>query len=322
MRQLDSYADGPLENLNVGRDAILAFSVDHGYRLKNEIEKGAPYADWLPPYLTAVTELTNSNKSTAVTLENQKSETRTVDDVIKEFENKITWVWPIVQVVYPIGTSGYKDFFPFGKSGYDNVTKKGIGNLLAVMINACKKHKDDFQEDLQAVFAHIEEDYYTANEHQGEKKEDTVAASLAWNENWAVVKDLIQHHALRIADDNRGHPEKVKVYFDQSLITLEKHAPKEAPVIEKLAIPVSSLKAAATMLVAGETLLITITGLATLKSYGATSPTQTAPESPMEFRNGMQIRIKTEAYGAPANQYLLFMNNDKNVEGSVEIERV
>ena len=322
MKQLDLFAEGPLDNLHVGRDSVLAFSVDHGYRLKNEIEKGAPYAALLPPYLTAVTNLTNSNKSTAVTLEDQKSETRTVDDVIKEFEAKVTWAWPIIQVVYPKGTSGYKDFFPFGKVEYDNVTQKGIGNLLAVMINACKKHKAELKDDLQTIFEQIEADYNTAKEHQGEKKEDTDAASILWNECWVVVKDLIHHHALIIADDNRRHPEKVKVYFDQSLLTPDKHTPKPAPVIEKLAIPVSSSKAAATMLVAGETLVITITGLATLYCYGATSPTQTAPESPMEFRNGMQIRIKTEVFGAPANQYLIFMNNDKNMEGSVEIERV
>jgi hypothetical protein len=55
--------------------------------------------------------------------------------------------------------------------------------------------------------------------------------------------------------------------------------------------------------------------------YGASSATQSAPANLSEIAEGNEAEI-TAALSGPTNKYLLFVNNDKDLEGEVEIKRV
>jgi hypothetical protein len=46
------------------------------------------------------------------------------------------------------------------------------------------------------------------------------------------MKDLAFHKLLRIADTYRGQPDKMTMFFDQSIITLRNHTKPDEPTPE------------------------------------------------------------------------------------------
>ncbi|MFZ4548074.1 MAG: hypothetical protein ACOYN4_11595, partial [Bacteroidales bacterium] len=89
-----------------------------------------------------------------------------------------------------------------------------------------------------------------------------------------------------------------------------------------LSVPASTTAVANISFALGDTLLVTNTGNVPLYYYGASSPTQAAPANPTQIPDGDEAEITAASLGAPANKYLLFVNNDKDLEGEVEIMMV
>jgi len=127
-----------------------------------------------------------------------------------------------------------------------------------------------------------------------------------------------------IADHHRGQPEKIRLYFDQSIITLEKHkqAGDDTAQAYTLTVPASATAVANINFALGDTLLVTNAGDVPVCYYGASSANQAAPANPTEIAEGDEAEITAASLGAPANKYLLFVNNDKEMEGEVEIMMV
>jgi len=227
MKRLELYADNPFENLAVGRNKLLAFFKDHAARLKKQISLGkTEFAPLYEPYAEAVKQLEESNEQAAVTLVHQKSKTRALNAALKEFKTKAFWLHPIVKIKFPKRSSGYLDFFPHLITPIHRANKTSFGSQLVNIIHACEKHKDDFDQDLKAVFEKIQSDYKDALQEQTGQKASLKRASLTWNECLSIVEDLAHKNALTIAIVYRRQPKRVKAFFNQSMITHHKKRKK------------------------------------------------------------------------------------------------
>jgi hypothetical protein len=234
MKKLDSYAELPFENLKVGRDRISDFFTDHGNRLTQAVADGAPFHLLVSPYKVALTNLTGSKTGTAINVIKQGVETRTVDNYIELFKEAITALERKVLVAFKDKESiEYYEFFPQGKSAFSYITKVNIDNRFSTIITACKNHKDRLGEDQETEFEALQAGYLAARERQQMKKESTDSTRSGWDEYLAVITDLAFHNLLVIADQYRGQPEKIGLFFDQSMITLHNHNHKEEEGIQE-----------------------------------------------------------------------------------------
>jgi len=227
MKKLESYAEMPFDGIKVGRDKTLEFFTDHVNRLKQAIANGEPFGNEEIEFTKALKKLSDSKTATAVNVAQQGSETMTVDNIIQLFNDEITKLEPKIQVQFPKKTAEYSEFFPQGKSAYTNATKGNIDNLFATIITACQNHGDKLGTEPAEVMVALRTNYVAARESQLKKKGSAANTRSAWDDNLNIVEDLAFHNLLRIADTYRGQPEKIGLFFDQSIITPHKHAQPE-----------------------------------------------------------------------------------------------
>ena len=71
MKQLEAYAEFPLEGLVVSRDLVYKFFDDHYSRLKQSVNNGSPFSDLLPPFKEILDHLSDTKTATAVNLSEQ-----------------------------------------------------------------------------------------------------------------------------------------------------------------------------------------------------------------------------------------------------------
>ncbi len=321
MKLLENYAELPFDAIKVGRDLIVEFFNDHFNRIKQASGSGAPFDELLTPFEECLTRLTASKTGTAVNLAQQGSDTMTVDNLIQQFKDSVTALEPKVMVHFPKGSVQYHEFFPQGKRAYSHITKGNIDNLFATVITAAENHKDQLGQALKDEFVALQNNYMVARNKQLEKKGSTSSTRSAWDDNLEEIKDLAFHNLLMIADHHRGQPEKIRLYFDQSIITLDKHKqPADSSAqAYTLSVPASATAVANINFALGDTLLVTNIGDVPVCYYGASSANQAAPANPTKIAEGGEAEITAASLGAPANKYLLFVNNDKDLEGEVEI---
>lgn len=319
MKKIESYAEPPFNGVVVGRDKNVEFYTDHGNKLTQAVSTGAPFGELVSPYMAALAALTASKTDTAVNLAQQGSETMTVDNYILQFKAAVTRLEPRVLIQFPKETVEYHEFFPQGKSAYSNVTKGNFGNLIATIIAACAKYTAKLGPEPAAEFTALRTSYTAARESQLQKKGSTVSTRSAWDTNLETIADLAFFNLLTIAREHRGHPEKLRMYFDQSIITLHKHENAAADVAYTLTVPAAGIAAADISFSVDDTLLISNNGDVSLYYYGAANGSQPAPPTAIEIAAGDEAEVTAASLGAPANRYLLFANKDAETDGEVEI---
>ena len=232
MKNLESYAELPFENFRVGRDKILEFFVDHDNKLKEAVANSAPFSKEQIAFSLALDLLAKSKTDTSVNIAQQSSETMNVDFIIQEFKDKVTWLEPKVLVVFPKNTVEYNEFFPNGKTAYGQTTKSTIDNHFATIIAACDRHSDKLGTEPAEVMKALQAKYKAAREAQLRKKGGTAGTRSAWDDNLDIVKDLAFHNLIMIADAYRGQPEKIGMFFNQSIITPRQHTKDDVPTPE------------------------------------------------------------------------------------------
>lgn len=321
MKRLEAYAISPFNNYRVGRDKIVDFFNDHKNRLTQAVADGAPFAELLEPFSAALGRLADSKTGTAVNLAQQGSETMTVDNIKETFKNEITKLEPLVLIQFPKDSVEYHEFFPQGKSAYNHITNANIENLFAVVVSACGNHSDKIGEDPEHTFIALRDAYRTARDRQQQKKESTGSTRSAWDDNLEIVSNLAFHNLLVIATNYKNQPEKLRMYFDVSIATPDKHTNIDGDSTEpySLVIPAADIAIANISFSVDDTLLITNTGSAPLYYYGAASIDQPLPVAPFELAVDDEAEVTAASLGAPSNKFLLFKNRDEFIEGEVEI---
>ena len=320
MHDLKKYFVSPFVNIEVGKDKQYKFYEDHDNRMISAVNNGEPFGGLLAATHTKVLNLKNSLGSQASTLAQKESKTITVDNAIEAFKTKIKESEAHILIKYPKGSAIYEEFYPHGLNEYNHITKANIEKLMAQFIKPLDDHKGELGETLLDEFTALETNYTNARNEQLQKKEDSETSRYTWDTSLAAMEDQAFVNLLSIALVHRNHPEKIKMFFDQSIIRLHRYNKAGEEILPYiLGISTNTTKAADLSFSVDDQLEIENTGDGSIFYYGAITADAICPPTAKELPAGESIIVKGDALGAPANKYLLFTNKNTTLEGEVEI---
>ena len=227
MKKLESYAENPFGNIGFGRDLTVVFFSDMTDRLKQAVANGAPFADLLAPTSEKFTHLQLSHSSTVTTKTQLKSQTLTVDQIVDVFKVKILDSEALVLTKFKKTTPEYLKFFPNGRTAYNNVNKGNIDTMMDQAIVAFTSHQDVLGSEILKEFQDLKDQYDAARSDQQRHKQNKGGSIGSWDDNLEIMKDQAFDNLLVIARKYKGQPEKIKMYFDTSIITPDVHPEPE-----------------------------------------------------------------------------------------------
>lgn len=227
MKSVESYAERPFESLNVSRDKIVKFHGDHRDRLHQAVQNGEPFEGLLPGTDQKYGNLLMTHSATRTTGTQLRSHTINVDQVLQQFKAKILNTEALVLTHFDKASAGYSEFFPNGRTGYNNINKGNIDSLFDQAILAFTHHKDLFGEGLLQEFIALKSEYDAARQEQQQQKENKDGSANTWEEDLEAMNDQAFENLLTIARAYRGQPDRMRQYFDQSIITPVVHTAQE-----------------------------------------------------------------------------------------------
>ncbi len=320
MHDLSIYFESPFENIKVGKDKQFKFFEDHNSRLVQAVANGEPYAALLAATATAVENLKNSIGGQASTSAQQETKTSIVDNVIELFKTTIRKREAQVLVKFDKDNPVYLEFFPHGKGEYSHVTKASIEKLMSQFISAVSNHKTELGQPLLDEFIAIQASYVSARKEQLQKMEDTETYRTSWDGCIEAMKDQAFKNLLIIASENRNHPERIKKYFNQTIIRPPKYNKAGEEILPyTLNIAANTTQAAKISFSTDDSLEITNTSEISVFYYGAVTADTPCPAAAIELLPGESKIVTGEMLGAPINKYILFTNKDATSETEVEI---
>ena len=101
-----------------------------------------------------------------------------------------------------------------------------------------------------------------------------------------------------------------------------KKTKREDDTVYTLTLSPNSNKAADISFSVADSLLLTKTFTIPLYYYGAATTDAAVPTTLKEILPDEEIEVTAVSLGAPANKFLLFLNNDSQIEGEVEILQI
>ena len=318
MKNLEGYLELPFENLDVSKEKNCLFFETHYESLNYMVSTGAPFDTLLAPTSEAVTALRSCLGQTASSIAVQKSTTYTADECIEIFVKFAKTKEAKVRDKYEKGSAGYIEFYPNGMKPFNKISKKSIDALLEQQIAAYKNHPNDFAPEILIELQKISDNYHEARKNQQNKKSQTKEKQQSWDECIEIMKDQAFINLLSIAKEYRGKPEKIKLFFDTSIIAPPK--PKqEGDTGYILDIPAAGKQVADISFSVDDSLLISNNGNGILYCYAAATADAAEPANMLEIQPADQIEISALSLGAPANKFLIFVNKDTTQAAQAEI---
>ncbi len=225
MRNIESYAENPFENLGAGHDKFVKFHGDHRNRLHQAVLNGEPFEGLLQETDLRYANLLKSHSATRTSGTQLMSRTVNVDQILELFKKKILKSESYVLTRFEKSSAEYREFFPNGRSGYNNINKGNVDTLFDQAILAFSNHKDILGEQLPGEFMALKAEYDQARDQQLQQKENKGNSGNTWAEDLKAMNDQTFVNLLMIARENLGHPERMRQYFDQSILISRNHTP-------------------------------------------------------------------------------------------------
>jgi hypothetical protein len=320
MTNLRKFLESPFRRLKVSRDKIFKFFEDHLNRLIQAVDNGEPFAGLVAATQSAFDNLKLSLGSHSSTLAQKESKTMTVDLVIEEFKTAIKLREANILIHFSKDSPVYQEFFPHGKTEYNNANKASIERLMTQIITAIDNHKSELGQPLLDEFLALQTAYITARNEQLKKMEDAGTKTDSWESSLEIMQMQAFRNLLTIALQYMGEPDKIELFFTESLIRA-RHYNHEGEVIEPymLVVPPNSTVAADLSFSVDDKLYVEVTGESSLFYFGAQIAEALCPPTAIELQPGAGVEISALSLGAPANKYLLFTNKNTSLESEVEI---
>jgi len=318
MKNIERYLELPFENIEVSKEKICYFFESHESSLSYWVDKGMPFSDLLAPTTLAVSNLRACIGEAKVSITQQKATTFTTDECRDMFVSFAKKNEAYIKFTFGKESAEYLEFYPQGLKPFNNITKKTINALMDQQLMSYKKYIPQLSQAKYDEILDIVTMYKAAHTEQAEKKTETKDKQYSWDDYLAKMKDQAFINLLTIAKEFRGQPEKIKLFFDTSLIT--PHKPKqEGDSGYVLSIPPLESKVADISFSPDDKLLISNNSNISVFYYGAATADEQPKTSPIEITAGDEAEVTALSLGAPANKFLIFVNKDNSLEAEVEI---
>ncbi len=224
MKLLEHYAENPFESITAGRDRIARFFGDHYFRLRQAVENGEPFRELLDETNQRYTQLQKCHSDTRTSRTLLKSSTLNVDQTLDLFRQKILKSEALVLTHFDKNTPAYLEFFPKGRTAYQQMTKGNADSLFDQVILAFTHYADVLGPELPAEFTALKLQYDSVRGQQQGQKETRDDSGSSWDSAIAAMNEQAFINLLRIILIHMGHPERVNQYFDQSIVNEQNHS--------------------------------------------------------------------------------------------------
>ncbi|MEI6852891.1 MAG: hypothetical protein WCL06_08615 [Bacteroidota bacterium] len=300
MNQLVTYTVNPFYTIVTGKDSIQKFGYDNYIRMKNAN---------LPAYAQLVIDTKDAWQKVFGNLETydadknlQQSFTIQLNQKLNEFLDKAIELEGLVAFKFKKTSGAYQEFYPHGRDEYHQATQENIFILMKRMIDGAHKYPTELGATLEAEFTTIRDDFQIIWDLQKAKKEDVKDAIPDFTIKVHILYDQLYKNMLVILAENHLHPEKMLVFFDETIVNYVEHI--KHVVIQKNSKKVTPLSFKVT-----DTITLRSLFDKPLKYYFAPNANTPPPPDIKTLEANAILDISGQDAGAPDNMVLIILNN-------------
>lgn len=226
MINLKRFFENLFDTDRISDDNIRKFSNDHIQRLVAANGDGSLTGminDTEGAYIAYFGAITDEDTAFAL----QQAKTISVDNIIEEFKDAVSQHEGLVRSTFGKGTPEYEEFFPLGVTEYRQAIKENMPTLTKRMADAGAKYQAQLGDDFAELFALLDSNYNAAREAQLEQKGEVSGDKTETADSRDVIEIQLMSNLLELAKQNIGEPDKLSVFFDQSIIRPDEPAEEE-----------------------------------------------------------------------------------------------
>ncbi|MFZ4401993.1 MAG: hypothetical protein ACOYO1_18330 [Bacteroidales bacterium] len=320
MKNLELFLENPFKSIVAGKEKTLEFYDFHNNSMIQQVNMGAPFAALLGNNATAFDALCDSLGDTATKVAEQKSKTYTTDECIELFVAKAKEFEAGIRDKFNKDSAIYLEFYPQGMKPFNNISKKSIKEVMTQYIAAYNIYKADLGISRYDEVVQIQEKYLISRKLQEQKKSETKNIRSSWDDCLLKMQDQAYTNLLSIALYHKGNPEKIKLYFNQSIVNNHKHNSKEDIGGYILSLPVNGGVIANISYSANDKFMVSNHSNDAVYYSGIVSAGSTPADAELiRIEAGAEVEVTALSLGAPTKKFWYFANKNTTSAGEVEI---
>lgn len=219
MRQLSSFFVNPFIRLvdEVGVEKFRKFFEKH-IQLTTAKNAGGEYTQILADSNAKYLQFYDSYLLEDTSYVIQQGMTITVDNIIAEFKADVKQQEGLIRSNFNVGTTEYEEFFPQGITEYTGADKENVLTLMERMVNRGTAYLVQLGQPFVDLFTDILSRYSVARTAQLQKIGTTKDLDTQTDQFQIEGADQLFHNLLLIVDNFRNQPERVRDFFDESIV--------------------------------------------------------------------------------------------------------
>jgi hypothetical protein len=234
---IDNFVqNNPFLSIRVGSDRFIDFVKNHyAYLQANNTDK--KFDELLSILDPAIAEFEKWEKEQDQSANTRSGKTDSLDKIIDGFETFMDKVHK--EVTYKFEDTDHEvfmQFFPNGKSEYNNITRTAAPILLKRIADLCAKHKAELKDGMDAEAKSYYDNFISKRKEQQEEiggVQDGSGKGATLRENLAKNMKTVLLHLLLIHKDNEM---EVYKYYDAEVLNMykqkkDKNAPPTPPKV-------------------------------------------------------------------------------------------
>jgi len=315
--QFEILANNPLDMVEVSYSRRSQYAHIHLVRLTANNPNGV-YNHLISELTPALDAYSGNLSGTDLQKAISKGCTFELNDCSELFRHTASRYEGLVKSVFSKDSQPYLSFFPQGLDEFYHASQDRIRVLIGRLLAQGVLYKEQLgQNDYLDLFTNLQHRYETAFTAQKESLGNVKNSRPIRDILWIGLKKQLYKNMLFIAYTNIDDPKVMLTYFEPSLLRYHDNS-STATTPVKVQIAPATTMAADLKFTANDTILLVNEGDVPIFFYGGETASQAAPAVLTKLPAGEEIELKTSAIGAPANKFLLLMNQDATAKAEVE----
>jgi hypothetical protein len=254
----------------------------------------------------------------------QKAKTMIVDNIMRQFEDKVHRDYMVIGSKYYKDTAEFIEFFPNGLDEYSKITKSSFEGIITRFIAALTSHQGGVITALMlADYTAIKNNYVSAHALQSDKKSDVATNRIEGKLKRVDMENELYLALLTITSEFYTTPEVIKEYFKTDLLYPHTHHAEDETEDEEFSVTLEPLQTKDSGLtnITGKKALFTNISEAKAQVYTVASLDDLEPGAMAKtLEPDDELEILISALGDATNPFLIIRNLSDELEAEVVIE--
>lgn len=309
MNKLETLVVNPFFTIEVSRGKVQQFVYDH-------IQRSTGFnIPAFAPFILETTTLWESLFGNIETykdyLHDQVSLSKEVKNITAEFSEKALKLEYTVLSHYEKGGTVYREFYPFGRSEFHNITQPNILMLMDRMVTKSAKYAGDVGPTWETDFIDIRTRFQAIFADQKQMIGQVDGKSSDYEAQLSPLYVQLFKNICTIMAYYPDKPDRMLDFFNQTIANHETH-------VKVVTLPKNTNTAADITFTEIDILQIRSKSSFTLQYFFAPAPDSVPPETPFNLAANEVIEVNCSTIGLPENCFLIFINTNVS-EGKVEL---